>query len=175
MKQIVPGRFTRAAIHADAGEVEVRLSNGGNWQLFLRAAQDLEWRLACSGDMEAGSLAPDRAPRPEPTRLGELLVDREARRALVGDVQLKLGAYEFDLLAALASAPDRVFTKQELMRDIWGREALRSSRTLESHASRVRTKLSEAGAEGLVVNFRGVGYKLWESAPLEAPTPLRAA
>lgn len=168
MTEVDPGRFTRAAIHCEAGEAELRLSAAGSWQLNLRAAGEREWRLACSGGFDGAAIAPGATPHREPVRLGKLLIDTEARRAFVGEAEVGFRAREFELLAMLASEPNRVFTKQELMRRVWGCEALPSSRTLDSHASRLRVALRRAGAEGLVVNCHGVGYKLWNGAELAA-------
>jgi DNA-binding response OmpR family regulator len=64
------------------------------------------------------------------------------------------------LLLKLASDPDRVFTREHLLRDVWGYRSFVPTRTLESHASRVRCKLAAAGLDGWVVNAWGVGYKL---------------
>jgi DNA-binding response OmpR family regulator len=71
-----------------------------------------------------------------------------------------LSAKEYALLVKLASDPDRVFTHGQLLRDVWGYRNYVATRTLESHASRVRCKLAAAGLEGWVVNAWGVGYKL---------------
>jgi DNA-binding response OmpR family regulator len=161
MTSIDPGRFTRAAIHSDAGELELRLSPHGNWQLRLRAADERDWRLACSGDLSGGEITPQAEPNVEPLRLGKLLIDPAARRACVDGAAVKLSVREFELLLTLSAQPERVFTKAELMRKIWGCEALRSSRTLESHASRLRNRLRRAGADGFVLNCHGVGYRLW--------------
>jgi DNA-binding response OmpR family regulator len=73
-----------------------------------------------------------------------------------------VSAKEFDLLARLAGDPNRVFTKEELLREVWGFRALGRTRTLESHASRLRRKLSLSEADGYVVNVWGVGYRLLE-------------
>lgn len=51
-RRLDPGRLTRAAIHCDADEVELRLSAAGNWQLTIRRDEDREWQLACSGDLQ---------------------------------------------------------------------------------------------------------------------------
>jgi DNA-binding response OmpR family regulator len=156
-----PGRFTRAAIHCEAGEAELRLSEQGNWQLAVRGREEREWRLACSGDLNGGGVSPVLAPRSEPLRLGKLTVDPEARRAFVDGEELKLRAREFSLLAMLATEPTRVFSVEELQRHAFGYEAPSlESRTVESHASRLRVKLREAGAEGFIVNCWGVGFRL---------------
>ena len=53
-----------------------------------------------------------------------------------------------------------MFTKEQLLRDVWGFRSLGRTRTLDSHASRLRRKLEAAGAPGVVVNDWGVGYRL---------------
>ena len=93
---------------------------------------------------------------------GELVVDRRTRRVAVRDVPVTLSAKEFELVARLSSEPHRVFTKEELLREVWGFRALGRTRTLESHASRVRKKLRVAESDRFVVNVWGVGYRLLE-------------
>src|SRR3954451_17474223 len=73
---------------------------------------------------------------------------------------LPLPAKEYDLLAKLATEPERVFTKEQLLREVWGYRSLGRTRTLDSHASRLRRKLRHAGAGPCVVNIWGVGYRL---------------
>ena len=93
---------------------------------------------------------------------GDLVVDRRTRRVSVRDAAVTLSAKEFDLLARLASEPQRVFSKEELLREVWGFRALGRTRTLESHASRLRKKLRFADGDRFVVNVWGVGYRLLE-------------
>jgi DNA-binding response OmpR family regulator len=92
----------------------------------------------------------------------ELTIDRRTRRVAVRDTLVALSAKEFELLARLASEPYRVFTKEELLREVWGYRALGRTRTLESHASRLRKKLRVADGDHFVVNVWGVGYRLLE-------------
>ena len=99
-------------------------------------------------------------PRVEVTEVGPLSIDRAARRVSVLGQEVELSAKEFALLVKLASSPDRVFTREQLLRDVWGFRTYVPTRTLESHASRVRRKLDAAGLAGWVVNVWGVGYKL---------------
>jgi DNA-binding response OmpR family regulator len=97
----------------------------------------------------------------EVIRVGPLVVDRHARRALLNGRVLSLSAKEFALLAMLVKAPRRVFTKQELLRDVWGFRSPGRTRTVDSHASRLRRKLAAAGGgERYVANVWGVGYRL---------------
>ena len=92
-------------------------------------------------------------------RVGDLEVDPAAREARLRGRPIELSQKEFALLRALASQPRRVFTKEELLRDVWGFRSLGTTRTVDSHACRLRQKL---GAEGdrFVVNVWGVGYRL---------------
>jgi DNA-binding response OmpR family regulator len=91
---------------------------------------------------------------------GDLVIDRPTRRVHVRDESVTLSAKEFDLVAKLASEPFRVFTKEELLREVWGYRALGRTRTLESHASRVRKKLCVSPEDRFIVNVWGVGYRL---------------
>jgi DNA-binding response OmpR family regulator len=93
---------------------------------------------------------------------GDLVVDRPTRRVHVRDTPVFLSAKEFELVAKLASQPHRVWTKEELLRDVWGFRALGRTRTLESHASRVRKKLCVGPVDRFVVNVWGVGYRMLE-------------
>jgi DNA-binding response OmpR family regulator len=79
-------------------------------------------------------------------------------------VIVHLSAKEFDLLVALAEDTERVFRKDELLRDVWGFRSLGRTRTLDSHASRLRRKLNLNGEAAYVVNVWGVGYRLVAAA-----------
>jgi DNA-binding response OmpR family regulator len=93
---------------------------------------------------------------------GDLTIDRRTRRVAVRESMVTLSAKEFDLLARIAVEPSRVFTKEELLREVWGFRALGRTRTLESHASRLRRKLCVGEGDRFVVNVWGVGYRLLE-------------
>jgi DNA-binding response OmpR family regulator len=73
-----------------------------------------------------------------------------------------LSSKEYDLLVKLASEPERVFKKDELLRDVWGFRSLGRTRTLDSHASRLRRKLAAPQGARYVRNVWGVGYCLLE-------------
>ena len=107
-----------------------------------------------------------RATRPQHPRLAvrDLSVDLLSRVVRVGGVTVQLSAKEFDLLVALAEDPERVFRKEELLRDVWGFRSLGRTRTLDSHASRLRRKLDLNGEAAYVVNVWGVGYRLVAAA-----------
>jgi len=101
-----------------------------------------------------------RLPAGDAIVAGDLVIDRPTRRVRVRDTAVFLSAKEFDLVAKLASEPYRVFTKEELLREVWGYRALGRTRTLESHASRVRKKLCLDPDDRFIVNVWGVGYRM---------------
>jgi DNA-binding response OmpR family regulator len=96
-----------------------------------------------------------------PTRIGLLSIDPATRAVRVGDREIDLANKEFELLRMLATEPQRVFTKAELLRDVWGYQSASRTRTLDSHASRLRRKLDPERAT-FVINCWGVGYRLVE-------------
>ena len=101
------------------------------------------------------------APEPrERLEAGDLRIDRATRRVTVRGEQVALAGKEFELLVKLASDPQRVFTKEQLLREVWGFRSLGRTRTLDSHASRLRRKLARDGAGPFVLNLWGVGYRL---------------
>lgn len=92
-------------------------------------------------------------------RIGSLELDPLARQVWLEGQLVELSKKEFALLRALAGDPTRVFTREELLRGVWGFRTLGTTRTLDSHASRLRKKLDVGGAR-FVVNVWGVGYRL---------------
>ena len=96
-----------------------------------------------------------------PVRIGPLSVDTATREVRVDDREVSLANKEFELLRALAAEPQRVFTKEELLRNVWGFQSLGRTRTLDSHASRLRRKLDPERGR-FVINCWGVGYRLVE-------------
>lgn len=97
-----------------------------------------------------------------PRRAGEIFIDTATREVRVAGRPVRLASKEYALLCALAAEPTRVFTKQELLRDVWGFRTLAKTRTLDSHASRLRRKLDPEHGR-YVVNVWGVGYRLVEA------------
>jgi DNA-binding response OmpR family regulator len=110
------------------------------------------------------------ARREGPVRVGEIFIDPSRREVAVDGRPVRLANKEFALLRALAAEPTRVFTKEELLRDVWGFRSLGRTRTLDSHASRLRRKLDpEAGR--YVINVWGYGYRLIDGAQADAAGP----
>ena len=95
-------------------------------------------------------------------------IDTRTRDVRVAGVRVQVAQKEYELLLRLAREPERVFTKAELLHDVWGYRATARTRTLDSHASRLRRKLRDAGASvALVENVWGVGYRLLGVLPLD--------
>ena len=99
--------------------------------------------------------------REGPRRIGDLFIDPSRREVRVADREIRLANKEFSLLRALAADPYRVFDKEDLLRDVWGFRSIGRTRTLDSHASRLRRKLDPESGR-YVVNVWGVGYRLLE-------------
>ncbi|MDX6583143.1 MAG: two-component system, OmpR family, response regulator [Solirubrobacterales bacterium] len=104
--------------------------------------------------------------RAGPLRVGAIVVDPSRREVRVAGRQVQLANKEFSLLRMLATEPTRVFTKAELLRDVWGFRSLGRTRTLDSHASRLRRKLDPESGR-YVVNCWGVGYRLVDAPEVD--------
>jgi DNA-binding response OmpR family regulator len=145
-----------ASEHADPAERVLALEGG---------ADDVVGRPVVYLELRARIRVLLRRRRPEGPEVldaGEIVVDRRTRRAIVHGLPVSLPGKEFELAAALAAEPNRVFTKGELLRDVWGYPGSARTRTVDSHASRLRRKLRVAPGDGFVVNVWGVGYRLLE-------------
>jgi DNA-binding response OmpR family regulator len=92
-------------------------------------------------------------------RVGGLEIDPAARTVVLNGRRLSVSQKEFALLRTLAMDPTRVFSKEELLRSLWGFRTNGSTRTLDSHACRLRQKLARDG-DHYLVNVWGVGYRL---------------
>jgi len=93
-------------------------------------------------------------------RFGGLIINVPARKVTAYGQLVTLTAKEFDLLVALASAPDRVFTRETLLNQVWGYTYLGDGRTVDVHIGTVRKKLeSVPGIPHYIQTVWGVGYK----------------
>ncbi len=115
-----------------------------------KMVEEEDWRSLCRGHLDGSIFDTAKPDRQVPFRVGPLLVDPPGRRVEVHGREVRLLAREFEVVALLATEPDRVFTKQDLKRELWGDRG--SFRTIDSHISRARCKLREGGADGLLVN-----------------------
>lgn len=100
------------------------------------------------------------APRGDVRRVGELEIDGRTRLVRVAGSVVYLSVKEYELLVALAREPQRAYGKDELLCEVWGFRSAARTRTLDSHASRLRRKLSVTGEGRFVLNVWGVGYRL---------------
>ncbi|MEN3281371.1 MAG: two-component system, OmpR family, phosphate regulon response regulator PhoB [Solirubrobacteraceae bacterium] len=96
-------------------------------------------------------------------RVRDLDIDKRTRLVLLAGEPIGLTQREFTLLCHLAAEPERVFTKTELTEELWGYPAECSTRTLDSHACRLRQKLAIHGDRSWVLNVWGVGYALTDA------------
>jgi DNA-binding response OmpR family regulator len=87
--------------------------------------------------------------------VGSLTLDPATRRAVAGQAPVELTATEFDLLAHLMRRPGRVFTREELLSQVWGYPAGTPTRTVDVHVAQVRGKI---GTAARLRTVRGVGY-----------------
>ncbi|HEY0278085.1 MAG TPA: response regulator transcription factor [Solirubrobacterales bacterium] len=107
----------------------------------------------------------------QPIRVGDLLVDPARQKVTVADRDVHVTRKELLLLRILASDPTRVHSKDELLRAVWGlRHPTGRTRTLDSHASRLRRKLDPEHRR-FVVNAWGIGYRLVDSFGEAEPIP----
>lgn len=89
--------------------------------------------------------------------LHPLYIDGRSREICLDGRLIDATAKEFDLLYTLATHPEKVVSRKELMVKIWERDATESSRTIDTHVSSLRAKL---GASEWIVTVRGVGYRI---------------
>lgn len=94
-------------------------------------------------------------------QVGDLRVDVASHAAWLGDVALELTPIEFALLEQLTVAPRQVWSKEQLLEQVWGSAAYRDPHVVAVHIGNLRRKLQAAGdRSALVQTVRGVGYRL---------------
>lgn len=91
-------------------------------------------------------------------RYADVVLDVASRRAEAASGEIELTAREFDLLATLLREPGRVFTRDQLLDRVWGRDAAVEPNVVETYVSYLRAKLGEAGPRPLIRTIRRVGY-----------------
>jgi DNA-binding response OmpR family regulator len=93
-------------------------------------------------------------------QFADLTIDPERREVRTGDGLVELSALEFDLLAALASSPGRVFSRAQLLERVWGYAFFGDERVVDVHIRNLRRALSDdAASPAIIGTVRGVGYK----------------
>jgi two-component system response regulator RegX3 len=100
---------------------------------------------------------PPAGPAEDPQRLGRLELDRRQRLVLLDGEEVALTAKEFDLLALLAENPGAVFTRDQILEQVWDPHWFGPTKTLDVHVASLRKKL---GDPGWIETVRGVGFRL---------------
>ncbi len=101
-----------------------------------------------------------RADASQSVQVGDLLLDRARFEAVYEGGAVTLPRKEFDLLFKLASCPGRTFSRDELIRDVWGEDFDGNERTLDVHVNRIRDRFGGAGSGLRITTIRGLGYRL---------------
>jgi two-component system phosphate regulon response regulator PhoB len=91
-------------------------------------------------------------------RAGDLELDRERRRVFRAGEELHLGPTEFNLLAYLMGTPGRIYSRQQLLDAVWGRDAYIDERTVDVHVGRLRKAINRTDAPDPIRTVRGGGY-----------------
>ncbi len=104
--------------------------------------------------------------RSRPATVGErltyadILLDSETHKVFRGEHELKLGPTEFRLLTTFMEKPGRVWSREQLLDRVWGRDIYVDTRTVDVHIGRLRKALSRSGGKDLIRTVRGAGYAL---------------
>jgi DNA-binding response OmpR family regulator len=143
------------AVATDWGIDDVLLADAGPAEVETRLRLALG-RLAATRDEGAT----------EEIRSGDLSIDEATYQARLGQRPLDLTFKEFELLKYLAQHPGRVFSRAQLLQEVWGYDYFGGTRTVDVHVRRLRAKLG-AEHEALIGTVRNVGYK-FVAQPLAA-------
>ncbi|MCX7089824.1 MAG: phosphate regulon transcriptional regulator PhoB [Methylococcales bacterium] len=100
---------------------------------------------------------------------GDLVLDIAQHRLSIGEKQLDVSPTEFRLMSFFMTHPDKVYSRTQLLDQVWGRSVYIEERTVDVHIRRIRKILGEYGREDLVQTVRGFGYRF---SAVEAPLPL---
>jgi DNA-binding response OmpR family regulator len=141
-------------IIGDGGLAALKRSWGfDDWMLPTAQPAEVETRLRLARDHHAGE------SRGRAANIGDLSIDEDTYIVRLRGQPLDLTYREFELLKFLAQHPGRVFTRGQLLQEVWGYDYFGGTRTVDVHIRRLRAKLG-AEHESLIGTVRGVGYKL---------------
>jgi DNA-binding response OmpR family regulator len=119
-----------------------------------------EFRSRVKAVLRRAALAQPDDQFEEAIREGELVIDFERRQVTARDEPVRLTYVEFEVLAALARNPGRVFSRTMLLERVWGDSSYRDPRTIDVHIRHLREKLeAEPKHPELILTVRGVGYR----------------
>jgi DNA-binding response OmpR family regulator len=123
-----------------------------------------EFRSRVKAVLRRAALAQPEAQFEEPIDAGDLSIDFEKRSVVVRGESVRLTYVEFEIIAALARTPGRVFSRTMLLERVWGDASYRDPRTIDVHIRHLREKLEEeAKTPELILTVRGVGYRFRDS------------
>lgn len=91
---------------------------------------------------------------------GDVMLDSETHKVFRGERELKLGPTEFRLLTTFMEKPGRVWSRDQLLDRVWGRDIYVDTRTVDVHVGRLRKALGSHGGDDLIRTVRGAGYAL---------------
>jgi two-component system phosphate regulon response regulator PhoB len=95
----------------------------------------------------------------EPLNFGTLQMRPDEHRVYADDQELSLGPTEYKLLQFFMQKPERVFSREQILDAVWGRNVYIEERTVDVHVQRLRKALTPCGADGYVQTVRGAGYR----------------
>ncbi len=123
-----------------------------------------EFRSRVKAVLRRAALAQPETQFEEPIDAGDLSIDFEKRSVVVRGESVRLTYVEFEIIAALARAPGRVFSRTMLLERVWGDASYRDPRTIDVHIRHLREKLEEEPkTPELILTVRGVGYRFRDS------------
>jgi DNA-binding response OmpR family regulator len=138
-----------SAINADWGITDVILDTAGPAELDARV------RIVIGKDAIASL---EKNPSLKEIRSGEVVIDEDSYTAKIKGRSLDLTFKEFELLKYLAQHPGRVFSRSQLLQEIWGYDYFGGTRTVDVHIRRLRSKLGPE-FESIIDTVRNVGYR----------------
>ena len=123
-------------------------------ELFARVASQLTFRRrAADATLDSGAAGGE-------IQIGAIIIDLLARRVTLSGSEVELRPKEFELLVRLASVPDTVVTREQLIADVWDENWWGPTKTLDGHINALRRKLGVCvGDSGPITTVRGVGYR----------------
>ena len=146
------------ALHTDWGLDDVLLASSGPAEVEARLRLAVTRRAAAGAPGEGGVI-----------RAGDLAIDETTYTCRLRGRVLDLTYKEFELLKFLAQHPGRVFSRAQLLQEVWGYDYYGGTRTVDVHVRRLRAKLG-AEHEQLIGTVRNVGYKFVRQPPVQTTT-----
>ena len=95
-------------------------------------------------------------------KVGDIVLDRETHRVYRNNTEVKLGPTEFRLLEFMMRSPGRVFSRGQLLDNVWGEAIYVDERTVDVHVGRLRKAVNDGHAEDVIRTIRGAGYAIRE-------------